>query len=416
MKNTGCNNSKHPLLPIITVNFIGSLSFAIVIPFLVFLVERFGGNAIIYGLINSMYPAFQLVGGPILGRWSDIHGRKKILLVSQVGTLLSWIIFLCAFFLPLDELIRVDSAITGSFILTLPLIILFIARSLDGITGGNVAVANAYLADITGDKDRSKNFGKMSIASNLGFIIGPALAGVLSMTTYGEMIPVIATIVISIAGTIIIGLFIPATTHCISRQQNKIKLKHVMQIQNIPFILILYFFIFLGFNIFYTSFPIHAIEVLKWSVTDMGIYFSFLSIIMVIVQGPVLASISKRFRDSQLVIAGSMLLGTNFLLLTPGDLVLTYIAAVFFAFGNGIMWPSILSIISKLAGVQYQGSVQGFASSFSSMAAIIGLIVGGIIYEIFQAKAFVVTSLIIYIVFILSFRLLKLEDLNHEKY
>ena len=170
------------LLPLLAVNFIGSLGFSIVLPFLVVLVEKFGGNAFIYGLASSMYPAFQLIGAPILGKWSDIYGRKKILLLSQLGTLLSWIIFLGALFLPSLSLFKNDSGILGTFTFTLPLAVLFFARAFDGLTGGNVSVANAYLADITAEKDRNRNFGKMVISENLGYIVGPALAGILSLT------------------------------------------------------------------------------------------------------------------------------------------------------------------------------------------------------------------------------------------
>ena len=124
-----------------------------------------------------MYPAFQLFGAPILGRWSDVYGRKKILLLSNAGTLVGWIIFLIALFLPVMHIVSIDSSIFGAFVITLPLIVLFFARALDGITGGNISVANAYLADVSPDKDRSKNYGKLSISANLGFIVGPALAG-----------------------------------------------------------------------------------------------------------------------------------------------------------------------------------------------------------------------------------------------
>ena len=109
------------LLPILAVNFIGTLGFSIVLPFLVFLVNRLGGNAFIYGLASSMYPAFQLIGAPILGRWSDIYGRKKILFLSQLGTLLSWIVFLGALFLPVVSLFKIDSRVLGAFTVTLPL-------------------------------------------------------------------------------------------------------------------------------------------------------------------------------------------------------------------------------------------------------------------------------------------------------
>ena len=145
------------LFPILLINFIGTLGFSIVLPFLVFLVKDFGGNAIIFGILSATYPAFQLVGAPILGRWSDNYGRKKILLLSNAGTLAGWILFLIALFLPKENIFSVNSVLLGTFVMTLPLLVLFFARSIDGITGGNISVANAYLADVSSDKNRSKN-------------------------------------------------------------------------------------------------------------------------------------------------------------------------------------------------------------------------------------------------------------------
>jgi MFS family permease len=145
--------------PILSVNFVGTLGFSIVLPFLVFLVTRLGGNALIYGVMGATYSFFQLIGAPILGRWSDRFGRRRILLLSQLGTLASWAIFLAALLLPVHTLWQVDSRIVGAFALTVPLVVLFLARALDGITGGNVSVANAYLADITPEDERSTAFG-----------------------------------------------------------------------------------------------------------------------------------------------------------------------------------------------------------------------------------------------------------------
>lgn len=415
MDENGCEPKKLRLFPLLLISFIDALGFGIVIPFLVFLVDQFGGNAIVYGFIGAMYPAFQLIGAPILGRWSDIHGRKKILFITQAGTLLSWIIFLLAFFTPLKTLIAVDSAVLGTFVITIPLLILFIARSFDGVTGGNIAVANAYLADITEEKDRNKNFGKMSISTNLGFIIGPALAGLLSITIYKELIPVLAAALISLVGTVVILLYLPESRQCKIRTTKKISFREVVGIKNIPYMLLLYFLIFFGFNIFYTAFPLHAIRSLQWSVAEMGIYFSVLGILMIIVQGPILSRAVKKYPDVHLAIAGSVVLGTNFVLLASGNVALTYLAAVFFALGNGIMWPSILSIISKLAGEDNQGAVQGFASSISSMASILGLILGGFFYEIFGGRAFIVAAVIIYTVFLLSFRMLTFEKKIQEE-
>ena len=129
---------KISLFPILLVNFIGTLGFSLVMPFLVFLVTKFGGNAQIYGLLGAAYPAFQLIGAPILGKWSDIYGRKKILLLSQAGTLLSLLIFLGALLLPITTLLDLQTSFMGEFLVTVPLLVLFLARALDGLTGGNI--------------------------------------------------------------------------------------------------------------------------------------------------------------------------------------------------------------------------------------------------------------------------------------
>lgn len=413
---------KIPLFPILLVNFIGTLGFSIVIPFLVFLVTDFGGNAFIYGLLGATYSLFQMIGAPLLGRWSDTAGRKKILFISQAGTLVAWIIFLTALYLPVTSLLNIDSPILGVFTLTLPLLVLFIARSLDGITGGNVSVANAYLADITTKKDRSRNFGKMSISANLGFIVGPALAGLLGATALGITLPVLAAVFISVVATTLILFYLPeshvSTTkihheksvrkvfgQCKEYSKEKNTFRKVIQLPHIPYLLAFYFLLFLGFNVFYTAFPIHAIKGLGWTVTQMGVYFSFLSLVMVVVQGPVLSKASKKFSDSSLIMGGCFVLGISFLLLTSPTTSILYGAAALFSLGNGVMWPSFLSLLSKVAGKAHQGAVQGVGSSSGSLASIIGLILGGLLYDLLGGATFLISGSIFFFVFLLSFRL-----------
>lgn len=155
------------LFPILLVNFTDTLGFSIVLPFLVFLVMDFGGNAILFGILSAMYPTFQLIGAPILGRWSDIYGRKQILLISNIGIFVGWLLFLFALLLPISRLFNINFSLIGTFVITLILLMLFVARAIDGITGGNVSVPNANLADISSYENRSRNFGKMAISSIL---------------------------------------------------------------------------------------------------------------------------------------------------------------------------------------------------------------------------------------------------------
>jgi DHA1 family tetracycline resistance protein-like MFS transporter len=421
-----------PLYPLLLINFIGTLGFSIVLPFLVFLVIDFGGNAIVYGILAAIYPAFQLIGAPILGRWSDIYGRKKVLLISHGGTLVGWIIFLFALFLPNENLFSINSLLVGTFVITLPLIILFIARALDGITGGNVSVANAYLADVSSDINRSKNFGKMAISSNLGFIVGPAIAGILGATIYKEILPVLAALFLSLVTLIVIGfslkeskpsagviqvpvkgnigkVFAQECKECYKIvNPKKLRFLDIFKLTHISFLLFLYFLIFLGFSIFYTSFPIHAVLGLKWSITEMGIFYAVLSGIMILVQGPILRKALQKFSENKLVIIGSLVLGINFIFFLSNNILLIYTAAVLFAIGNGLMWPSLLSILAKKAGTVHQGAVQGVASSFASLASIIGLTIGGVLYNAIGATTFLISAGVIFTVFIISFRLLKI--------
>jgi MFS family permease len=422
------------LFPILLVNFVGTLGFSIVLPFLVFLVMKFGGNAIVYGLLAATYPAFQLIGAPVLGRWSDIFGRKKVLLLSNVGTSVGWILFLFALSLPSEKSFSIDIAFLGTFVINVPLLVLFLARAIDGITGGNISIANAYLADLSSDRTRSKNFGKMAISSNLGFILGPALAGILGGTIYGAILPVLAALILSLVTLIVIYFLLreskPSSEEILVPEDGTIRkvfsqeckepystvstkkprLRDVFKLKHISFLLVLYFLIFLGFNIYYAAFPTHAANDLKWSVTQLGIFYAILSGIMVLVQGPILRKALKKFSEEKLVVIGSLILGTNFILFVSNNIVSVGGAVILFAVGNGLMWPSFMSILSRRAGSKVQGAVQGVAGSFGGVASIVGLTIGGLLYNLFGGTTFLFSAGVILAVFVMSFRLLKKKE------
>jgi MFS family permease len=417
MTATSPPDERVSIYPILSITFVGTLGFGIVLPFLVYLVTRLGGNALIYGIMGATYSVFQLIGAPILGRWSDRFGRKRILLVSQLGTLASWAIFLGALALPVTPMFSVDSPLLGAFTITVPLAVLFFARALDGITGGNVSVANALLADITPENERAANFGKMAVSSNLGFIAGPALAGVLGATALGEVPPVVAALLISAIASFMVAFMLYEPTRCVltadpeSTQSvrqllgpgkkacftiasKQMATSEILRLPSIPRLLTLHFLVFLAFNFFYIAFPVYAVSVLEWTLFETGVFFSVLSLMMVGVQGPVLSRVSKALSDRTLVVAGSAVLATSFVCFTSTNTVTLYVGAALVALGNGLMWPSLLAIISKASDSSVQGAVQGFAGSSGAIASIAGLLAGGLLFDTIQGGVFVLAAVV----------------------
>ncbi|HEV8260878.1 MAG TPA: MFS transporter, partial [Burkholderiales bacterium] len=354
------------IFPILTVNFVGTLGFSIVMPSLVFLVTRFGGNALVFGLVGATYSFFQLLAAPVLGRLSDRYGRRRILFLSELGTLLSWAVFLGAIILPDLPLANIDSKVFGAFTLTLPLVVLFLARALAGVTGGNVSIANAYLADISADDNRSANFGKMAVASNLGFVFGPALAGLLGAAGSGETLTVVAALLISAVACLIIAFGLPDSTPCMLGADpehinvrklfgqaqkecfsmpaaRKLSLAEILMLPSMKLLLVLYFLVFFAFNLFYVAFPVYAATGIRWSLSQIGVYFAAMGLMMALVQGPVLDRLSRHWSERRLVLGGSVLLAASFPFFTSSSAAMIYSGTALLAIGNGIMWPSLLA-------------------------------------------------------------------------
>ena len=415
--SAGGVSGRVPILPILAVNFVGTLGFSIVMPSLVFLVTRFGGNAFVYGLIGATYSFFQLIGAPILGRWSDRYGRRRILLLSAVGTFGSWVIFLAAIALPGVPLVTIDSPLLGALTITTPLAVLFFARAFAGLTGGDVSIANAYLADISDEHDRSANFGRMALASNLGFVLGPALAGLLGALAFGEVLSVIAAMLISAFACLIIAFGLPETAPCIlgadpervnvrkifgleqkecftMQAAPKLGAAEILALPSMKLLLALYFLVFFAFNLFYVAFPVYATTVIGWSLFEIGVYFAAMGLTMALVQGPVLTWLSARWSERQRVLGGGIVLAASFPFFISGSTATIYVGTVLLAMGNGVMWPSLLAILSRVADRSVQGAVQGFAGSAGATASIAGLLLGGALYHGLGNGVFLISAVL----------------------
>jgi DHA1 family tetracycline resistance protein-like MFS transporter len=419
---------KPPIFPLLLVSFIGSLGFSIVLPSLVYLVRTFRGGDFLYGALGATYSAFQLFGAPILGELSDKYGRKKILFLSELGSTISWALFIVALYLPIKLLGGFSTSLTGVVAFTLPMLCLFIARAVEGLTGGDVSVANAYIADIATPAERKADFGKMGVAANLGFMVGPVIAGLLGSTSGGLVVPISGALATSLLALILIAFMRPEShpkqiaeppdtanlgkrfgheqKECyVTKKTKRANLASILKLDRIPLLLAIYFIFYLGFSLFVASFPLHATETLHWSVVQLGIFFSFLSVVLVITEGPLLSWLSKRFSTIWLTCWGTLVIVFGYLAFTVPEDWAAYLGAGLYAIGNGLMWPSFLTLLSESAGEKTQGYVQGIGNSAGSLASIVGLLIGGVLYAQLKGQAFYVPVVLMLVVFAMSFRL-----------
>ena len=292
---------------------------------------------------------------------------------------------------------------------------------MDGLTGGNVSIANAYVADITSEDQRATSFGQMAVSSNLGFVLGPAIAGILGATALGALLPVMAAAAISLLATLLIAYRLPDVRPCgltenpeqpTVRKQFGQEHRDCYDVKDAPALtlawlrsrpgllalLVTYFLVMLAFSFFYVTFPVFAVGVLGWSICDTGLFFAVMGLLMVVVQGPFYRWITSRVSERVLVITGSLALAMGFWLFDSRTAPFIYGALGLMAVGNGVMWPSVLSLLSRAAGTIYQGAVQGIAGSLGAVASVTGLILGGMLFATFGPRVFWVSAAVTFMV------------------
>ncbi|MEM8907855.1 MAG: MFS transporter, partial [Bacteroidota bacterium] len=412
-------------------NFLGILGYSLVIPVLVFIVADFGGNGFMYGVIGASYPFFQFWGAPRLGKLSDKVGRKKVLILTQLGSFFAWSLFILAFFLPKLVLFKHHSAYLGDLTISLPLVFLFLARTLDGYTGGNISVANAYLSDISTNEDRNKNFGLLGASTSMGFVVGPTIAGLFTATYWGLQFPLYLAAIVAFASIWIIYYRLPESMPCVvdtegsalksmrrifqvehrncyqegETNNSKTNLKQVLKVSGIRSMYLIYFLNFLAFSLFYVALPVYVSQNLSWSPFELGIFLAYFSLAMIIAQGPLLSKLSKKINALTLLLGGSILLAWGFYFLKTDHILILYIAVTLMALGNGVMWPSFLSMLSAMGDSASQGTIQGFGASMGSLASVFGLLLGGLLVESIGNAVFIIGTFLFGLIFSLSIRI-----------
>lgn len=187
------------------------------------------------------------------------------------------------------------------------------------------------------------------------------------------------------------------------RAASKLSSLETPALPSVGLLLMLQFFVYLAFNLFYISFPVYAATGIHWSLAETSVFFSVLGAIMARVWGPVLQHITKIWSDRVLILGGGIVLAVSFVFFCSPSSVTLYIGTTLLALGNGIMWPSLVSVLARVATPNIQGAIQGFASSAAAVASIIGLLAGRLLYSGLGPEVFLISAALTLVTFILAF-------------
>jgi DHA1 family tetracycline resistance protein-like MFS transporter len=353
---------RSPLIVIFTTVFIDLVGFGIVIPVLPFYAEGTAFNATprTVGFLFASYSIMQLLAAPVLGRLSDKYGRRPVLLISIIGTGIGFLII--------------------GFAATIWM--LFAGRILDGLTGGNISTAQAYIADITTKENRAKGMGLIGAAFGLGFIFGPAIGGILSR--WGIHVPFFFAATLCFANALLLYFTLPETVdtrnpsrHSADSGRGLRQLISSLKQPRLAFVIIIYFLFVVAFSIMTTSFSLYTMFRFGYDAQHTGYLFAYVGVISVIVQGGLIGRLVKKFGELPLVILGSLFFATSlaavpFVGPTSGGLLGLLIGGGVFALGNSLATPALTSLASKSVGADEQGSVLGVMQSAASLARAVG--------------------------------------------
>jgi DHA1 family tetracycline resistance protein-like MFS transporter len=346
-----------PLLAIFLIVAVDVLGLTIMIPLLPFYAEKLGASPFQVGWLIGAYAACQLVSGPLLGRLSDSTGRKPLLLVSQVGTFIGFII----------------TAFAPS------LLVLFIARMIDGATAGNLSLAQAYISDITKPEDRAKSFGVIGIAFGIGFLIGPAVSGILAKSSY--QYPVFAAAGLSALSILATATLLPKAEPAGRDPGRRLSLiawgEYVQYFHQPRLATRLWQFLcfIFAFSMLTSGFPLFAERRLTWhglpfGPEQTGFFYAWAGFLGILTQGPALGLLVKRFGEEALNRVGFACYAVGYTLLAFAySIPILALAATVTAFG-GLVRPTLTSLITKAAPRSETGSVLGLQQSLTSVAQI----------------------------------------------
>ena len=358
-----------------------------------FIVKEFNTTALAVSLLVVIYAGSLFFAAPILGRISDRYGRRPILLICFLGSAIGYFIF----------------GIGGA------LWVLYVSRAIDGFTGGNFSIVQAYIADITSESERAKYFGLIvGAASGLGVVIGPFIGGILSQISLST--PVYLAGIFALIEIILCLVLLPESLPRAERNHKMIKLSDInpfkliggMLKRPVIGILLIIFglieFVFDGTNV---NIPVYLIHKSNISTLEFGILFGLVGIILIIIQGGLIGILTKKFKEKTLLMAGLLIMIIGLISFTLAtSLLLIYITVIIMVIGYAMMVPVLSALLSNNVSSKEQGEMFGVNSSLIGLMAALGPLYAGLAYDLIVPNApFWIGAILLVLSIILIIRL-----------
>ncbi|UCH58647.1 MAG: MFS transporter [Anaerolineales bacterium] len=357
---------KSPLVFIFITIFVDLLGYGMMVPLLPFYVQNQQGGAAIAGSLGSLYALMQLLSGPVLGGLSDRYGRRPVLLISLLGTSFAYL------------LLGLADSLSG----------IYLAIMLDGITGGNLTTAYAYIADVTAPEERSRGMGLVGAAFGLGLMAGPVLGGLLSV--YGLGVPAFTACAIALANVIFGFLILPESLPAERRNagvsvnlfNSMTQLAGLFRLAPIRMLLLTIFTLNLAFSGLQTNFPLYSQRRFGWDATLNGIFFAYVGACAILVQGVIFRGLQPKFGEKRLSILGLGLMAAGLAGMAVAQqawMLYPFVGLV--ALGSGISIPALTGLVSNQVSAGMQGRLMGGSQALLSLTTIIGPTLAGLSFE-----------------------------------
>jgi len=349
-----------PLLVIFLTIFVNLVGFGIIIPLLPFYARTFDASPTVIGLLFASFSLAQMIASPILGELSDRWGRRPVIILSLIGTIVSF------------AMLAVAESLT----------MLFAARVVDGLSGGNITTARAYIADVTSEEDRARSFGLLGAAFGLGFVVGPALGAALSHISYTA--PIWAAAFITLVATVLAWWWLPETVHRTHAYTGSPwrALRDIGDRPGLRRLLGIDFIYWMSFAVYQTTFALFGARRFGFDATHTGYLFSAFGALGVIVQGGMVGPVVRRLGNQRTLVIGLIVTAVGW-----GGSAMTYSVPLFVAMlapaaiGIGLCHATLTALVSNTAERREQGRVQGAAGALESLGRTLGPVWGNVLLQ-----------------------------------